>query len=96
VHEIVQNRADRRLLPFHEQSLLHLQDLAFRARPVVRKILEWGARGNTVFGISFFGIVDVGAFETLPAGVTFFLFFDRHEKYWFFKVMKVVEKKLVQ
>jgi hypothetical protein len=51
--------------PF-ENALLHLENLALRATPGIRKVLEGNTGGDPPLGISFGRIVDIMAFEANP------------------------------
>jgi hypothetical protein len=47
--------------PF-EDALFDLEDIALRATPVIRKILEWNTGRDPALGVSFGRIVDIMTF----------------------------------
>ena len=51
--------------PF-EHALFYLQDLAFRATPGIRKILEGDTGRYPPFGVTFCRIIDIVAFKANP------------------------------
>ena len=53
--------------PF-KHAFLAFENLAFRAAPRVRQILEQHSRGDPLCFIAFCRIVDIVAFKTYPAG----------------------------
>jgi hypothetical protein len=52
--------------PF-EYTFFYLEDLTLRAAPRLGKFFKGSTGRNPCFGISFFGIIEIVAFETDPS-----------------------------
>jgi len=50
-----------------EHPFFYLENFTFRTTPCVGEFLKGGAGRNPCFGISFFRIIDIVAFETDPS-----------------------------
>ncbi len=49
-----------------KNTFFYLEDFTFRTAPCIGEFLKGGAGRNPCFGISFFRIIDIVAFETDP------------------------------